>query len=180
MSGADTEEAEDGPVRFMRQMVSLDYVAEISPLARHFAAKLADHEIIGHKCPSCGLVYVPPNGFCPLCVVTTSHDDEVPVQPKGTITTFTVLTPIQYYGQEEREDYTLANILLDGADQTIGQQRLGGIANEDVRAGLRVELVWKDEIGPEAARGGLGGAVEHWRPTGEPDVDPTSFREHVL
>lgn len=174
-----TDEPDDGPVRFMRQMVSLDYVAETSPLARRFGEKLTDHEIIGHKCPSCGLVYVPPRGFCALCVVATGDEDEVTVAATGTVTTFTVLTPIQYYGQEEREDYTLANILLDGADQTIGQQRLGGIANEDVRAGLRVELVWNDEI-TGGGRGGIGAAVDHWRPTGEPDLDSSHFREHVL
>lgn len=173
-------DADDGPVRFMRQMTSVEYrVPPPSPLAREFGRRLADHEIIGHQCPACGLVYSPPTGFCPLCVVTTGDDDEVAVADRGTITTFTVITPIQYYGQEEREDYVLANILLDGADSTVGQQRLGGVANDDVRSGMRVKAVWKDEIDAAAARG-FGAAIEHWEPSGEPDLDAEHFAEHLL
>jgi hypothetical protein len=41
-------------------------------------------------------------------------------------------------------------------------------------------LVWKDEIGPEVGRGGFGAAVDHWRSSGEPDLDSGHFREHVL
>ena len=173
MSAGDTDEPDDGPVQFMRQMISLDYIAHTSPLARDFGERLARREIPGHKCPSCGLVYCPPRGFCPLCVVMTGDDDEVAVDDRGTVTTFTVITPIQYRGQEERDDYVLAEILLDGADQSIGQQRLGGIDNAEVRAGLRVEAAWRDE--PSAEGQGFGGAIEHWRPTGEPDVDPDQF-----
>ena len=173
-----TIEDDDGPVRFMRQMVSLDYIAHPSPLGREFTRRLGAHEITGHKCPSCGLVYAPPQGFCGLCVVLTDASHEVLVADRGTITSFTVITPIQYYGQEEREDYVLANILLDGADSNIGQQRLGGIANADVRSGLRVAAVWREEIDPGGQ--GFGAAIEHWQPTGEPDVDPADFAEHLL
>jgi uncharacterized OB-fold protein len=170
------DEQTDGPVQFMRQMVSLDYIAHQSPQGLAFNERLARREIPGHKCPSCGLVYCPPKGYCPLCVVATSDDDEVPVQDRGTLTTFTVITPIQYRGQEERDDYVIANILLDGSDQTIMQQRLGGIAISDVRAGLRVVAAWKDTM--DGA--GFGGAIEHWTPSGEPDANASVFEEHVL
>ncbi len=174
-SGGD-EEDPNAPVRFMRQMVSLDYIAHQGPLAHAFDARLAKKEIPGHKCSSCGLVYCPPRGFCPLCVIPTGDEDEVMVQDTGTVTTFTVITPIQYYGQEERGDYVLANVLLDGSDQTIMMQRLGNIENDDVRAGLRVAAVWKDTM----EGGGIGGAIEHWSPSGEPDADAAHFQEHLL
>ncbi len=180
MTDTAPDETDDGPVRFMRQMVSLEYVVPpASPLAKEFTRRLAARQITGHKCPSCGLVYSPPQGFCPLCVVTTGSEDEVLVSDRGTITTFTVITPIQYYGQEEREDYVLANILLDGADSNVGQQRLGGIANDDVRSGMRVAAHWLDEIDAEGGRG-LGAAIDHWEPSGEPDVDPSEFGDHLL
>ena len=180
MSATDPDDTDDGPVRFMRQMVSLEYTAHPSPLSLVFGRRLAEGEITGRKCPSCGLVYCPPREFCPLCVVTTGAEHEVIIADRGTITTFTIITPIQYYGQEEREDYVLANILLDGADQAIGQQRLGGIDNDSVRAGLRVEAVWRDDIDPDAGRQGLGAGIEHWQPSGEPDADPSEFQGHVL
>jgi uncharacterized OB-fold protein len=170
------EEDDDGPVKFMRQMVSLDYIAHQSPQSLAFNARLAKREIPGHRCPSCELVYCPPKGYCPMCVVATTDDDEVMVEDRGTVTTFTIITPIQYRGQEERHDYVIANILLDGSDQTIMQQRLGEIPIADVRAGLRVAAAWKDSMDG----GGMGGAIEHWVPSGEPDAEAAHFEEHVL
>ena len=169
-------EGGEGNVRFMRQSLPLDYLAYHSPLSHEFNARLAKREIPGHKCPRCGLVYCPPKGYCPMCVVATGDDDEVMVQDTGTITTFTVITPIQYKGQEETEDYTIANILLDGADQSLMQQRLGGVANNEVRAGRRVRAGGKDR----RDGAGMAGAIEHGTPSGEPDVDPNRFQEHVL
>ena len=43
----------------------------------------------------------------------------------GTITTFSVITPLQYQGQQETEDYVQGTILLDGADTTIMVMRHG-------------------------------------------------------
>jgi uncharacterized protein len=174
------------PVQFMEQMVSVEYPApQPTQVSRHFAAELAGGRIVGHKCPRCGKVYVPPRGYCPTCVVATTDADEVEVADRGTVTTFSVITPIQYQGQEETDDYVLATILLDGADMTVGQQRLDGIPIDDVHSGMRVEAVWapederKDAAGPGPA-GGLGGAVTGWRPTDEPDTPLEHYAEHIL
>ncbi|HEX8802622.1 MAG TPA: Zn-ribbon domain-containing OB-fold protein [Acidimicrobiales bacterium] len=180
----DDERPGDGPVRFMRQVISLDYVARPSPVGRRFAGGLAAGRITGHRCPECARVYVPPKGFCPICVVETGVADEVDVSDVGTVTAWTVLTPIQYHGQTEREDYALASILLDGADGTVGQQRLVDAALDDIRMGMRVRAVWADPSERDAdvdARGyGFGSAVRGFRPTGEPDADRSAYAEHVL
>jgi uncharacterized OB-fold protein len=111
-------------------------------------------------------------------------DDEVELAHSGTVTSFTVLTPIQYHGQQEREDYALANVLIDGADGTVGQQRLVDVPLDKVRMGMRVEAVWAppdERSGQAGDRGyGFGNAIRGWRPTGEPDVAPDEFAEHVL
>ena len=174
------------PVQFMSQMVSIEYPApEPTLVSRHFGEQLAAGRIVGHQCPRCGKVYVPPRGYCPVCVVPTTDADEVEVADRGTVTTFSVITPIQYQGQEETDDYVLATILLDGADMTVGQQRLDGIPIDDVHSGMRVEAVWAPEAerkgasGPGPA-GGLGGAVTGWRPTGEPDAPLDQYDEHIL
>lgn len=173
------------PVRFMRQHIALDYVTRVSPLAARFGEHLDRRQILGRRCPSCSLVYVPPRTFCPMCTVAMGEGDEVQVADRGTVTTFTILTPIQYHGQKEREDYALASILLDGADGTVGQQRLVEVDLADVRTGLRVEAVWA----PEGERGGaaagamgfgFGGAIVGWKPTGEPDTPREQFADHVL
>jgi uncharacterized OB-fold protein len=117
--------------------------------------------------------------------VAMDDDTEVEVTDKGTVTAFTILTPIQYHGQQEREDYALASILLDGADGTVGQQRLLDVPLEQVRTGLRVQAVWaaEDQRGGDGggAMGfGFGSAITGWEPTGEPDADPASYAEHAL
>lgn len=175
------------PVQFMSHHTKVEYkVPEPSVLARRSAKQLAEGRIVGHECPSCGKVYVPARGYCPLCVVETTDQHEVDIAPRGTVTTFSVITPLQYPGQEEKEDYVQATILLDGSDSTISMQRLDGIPIADVHTGLRVEAVWLPEDQrsdkPEgAARGiGLGSAVTGWRPTGEPDAPLEQYAEHIL
>src|SRR5438128_5308897 len=133
----------------MSHHTAVEYaIPEPSLLSIHFGEQLARGRIIGHRCPQCAKVYMPPRGYCPLCVVETTDADEVEVADRGTITTFSVITPLQYQGQEETEDYVQATILLDGADTTIMVMRMDGIAIADVRSGMRVQAVWP----PEAAR----------------------------
>jgi uncharacterized OB-fold protein len=173
----------EDPVAFVSQKVDLDYKIVTSPVHRRFDEQMREGRITGHKCPVCGLVYVPPKGFCPLCSVITDRSNEVDVADKATLTSFTVITPIQYQGQEEKEEYVLASLLLDGADSTVGQQRVEGIAHNEVRMGMRVKAVWAGpgERGEEGMRGwGLTGAIKHWEPSGEPDVPRERYQEHVL
>lgn len=176
-----TNEVAEG---FMSQMVSLDFVSRTAPVHRRFSEMMRERRIVGHGCPSCGKVYVPPKGFCPLCCVVTDDSNETEVSDTATVTSFTVITPIQYRGQEEKEEYVLANLLLDGADSTVGQQRIGGMPNDQVRMGLRVKAVWADPADADEDGGGRGWGVglmvRHWEPTGEPDADPSHYRDHVL
>ncbi len=185
MTDADTDTTGPaGPIQFMEQLVDLEYAVVPSPTARAFAKNMIEGRITGHKCPLCGNVYVPPRGYCPLCVVETAEKDEVEVADQGTIASFTILTPIQYRGQHERDPYVLANILLDGASGTVGQQRVAGIPTDEVRMGTRVKAVWnppEKRAGDEDSRGwGLGSAIEHWIPNGEPDSPRDHYKDHML
>ena len=93
------------PVQFMSHHTAVEYrVPDPSPLNVYFAEQLAAGRIVGHKCPECGKVYMPPRGYCPLCVVETTAKDEVEVADRGTVTTFSIITPLQYQGQEETDD----------------------------------------------------------------------------
>src|SRR5258706_3710277 len=175
-------------VQFMSHHTSVEYkIPEPSLLSIHFGEELAKGRIIGHKCPQCGKVYMPPRGYCPLCVVETTEADEVEVANVGTITTFSVITPLQYQGQEETEDYVQANLLLDGADTTIMVMRMDGIEIGDVRSGMRVRAVFpsegksSDAASASIARGiGLADPVERWESTGEPDLTRDQIAEHIL
>jgi uncharacterized protein len=181
----DSSEVQDsGPVRFMTQHIALDYAVRVSPLAERFGEQLRSGRIVGQRCPSCGLVYVPMRAFCPMCTVAMGEEDELELADRGIVTSFTVLTPIQYHGQKERDDYALASILLEGADGTVGQQRLTGVPLDQIRMGMRVEAVWAPPEERASAAGdrgyGFGNAITAWRPTGEPDAPTDEFAEHVL
>jgi uncharacterized OB-fold protein len=179
---------QQAPVQFMSHHTAVEYkIPEPSLLSIHFAQELAKARIIGHRCPQCSKVYMPPRGYCPLCVVETTEADEVEVAPRGTVTTFSIITPLQYQGQEEHDDYVQGTILLDGADTTIMVVRMDGIPLADMRMGMRVQVIWP----PEAERSvsasssgaramGLGDAVAGWEPTGEPDLTREQIAEHIL
>jgi uncharacterized OB-fold protein len=173
------------PVQFMSQMTTVEYrVPEASLLSRHVAEQMARGRIVGHKCPRCARVYVPPRGYCPLCSVPTGDENEVEVPARGVITTFSVITPLQYQGQEEKDDYVQATILLDESHSTVGMQRLEGIEIDDVHTGLRVEAVWRPESERRATPGaggrGLGDAISGWRPSGEPDAPLDDYVDYIV
>ena len=178
-------ETADGRLMFTKQFISLEYRRVVSPVNAEFGRRLAAGEVAGHRCPECALVYVPPKGYCPMCVVETTWDDHATtIGDTGTVTSWTVLTPIQYHGQKEREDFALASILLDGADGTIGQQRLIDTPLDEIRPGMRVQAVWLDAADRDASddpRGfGFGDAIAGFRPNGEPDAAAAVYEKHTL
>ena len=67
-----------------------------------------------------------------------------------------------------------ATILLDGSD--IGMMHLIQEAKaEDVHMGMRVEAVWA----PAEDRKPTLESIKYFRPTGEPDAEYESYRDHV-
>jgi uncharacterized OB-fold protein len=170
----------------MEHLVSLTYREKLTENLNRYADALLQGRILGHKCPSCRRVYVPGKGYCPLCVVTTTEADEVEVPDTGTLTGFTIVTPVNYYGQQKTEPFVYASVLLDGADTTLGGQDITGVPHSELRAGLRVKARWK----PASQRsvegmsnrgwGGFGDVVESFEATGEPDADPNIYKEHLF
>ncbi|MEZ5167437.1 MAG: OB-fold domain-containing protein [Acidimicrobiales bacterium] len=108
--------------------------------------------------------------------------DDVEVADRGTVTSYTEITPVQYHGQTETEPYIRCSVLLDGADTTVGGVDIRDIPISEFRVGMRLQMVWRDhiEFADVDNRGyGLGEEVyERWVPTGEPDVDPELVKEH--
>lgn len=177
----------DEPVQMMEYFMQLEYHEQLAPIVRRYAECLMEGRIIGHKCPgACGLVYVPPRGYCPIDVIETGKDDEITLEDKGTVSNYTVVTPVQYYGQEETEPFVRASIVLDGPGGMMNLQDILDIPVDEVRVGLRVEAVWA----PEAERsteeltnrswGSAEGVIKGWKPTGEPDVPKEQFLDKVF
>lgn len=170
----------------MEHLVALTYREKLTENLSRFADNLLEGRIVGHKCPACGRVYVPPKGYCPLCVVATGNDDEVELPDHGTLTGFTIITPVAYYGQQQTEPFVWASVLLDGADTPLTGQSITGVAHPELRMGLRVKARWKprDERSVEGMTnrgwGGFGDVVESFEATGEPDAGEEVYREHIF
>lgn len=170
----------------MEHLVSLTYRERLTPNLNRFVDQILTGEIVGHKCPSCGKVYVPPKGYCPLCVVATGVKDEVRVSDHGTLTGFTIVTPVAYYGQQATEPFVYASVLLDGCDTPIGGQDITGVPHEQLHTGLRVKAVWKPESERKVSGisnrgwGGLDSVISSFEATGEPDAAPDVYKEHIF
>jgi uncharacterized OB-fold protein len=158
-------------VRSVRTPARLDYRFTAGAATSRFLRGIAQKKILGERCPVCHKVYVPPRGSCPVDGVPTA--EQVELAHTGTLTTYCVVN-VQFYGQGMEVPYVSATVLIDGAD--IGLFGLiQGIAADEVRMGMRVRAVWKpdDELGPTME------SIKWFEPTGEPDADYDSYREHL-
>lgn len=159
------------PVRRIVTPARLDYTFTAGEATSRFLKGIARKRILGERCPACHKVYVPPRGACPTDGVPTS--EQVELAHTGTVTTFCVVN-VDFTGRGIDIPYVSATVLLDGAD--IG---LFGLISEvpydQVRMGMRVEAVWVDDdhLGPTLE------SIKWYRPTGEPDADYETYREHV-
>ncbi len=151
--------------------VSLDYLYAASPEESAFYRGLAEGRLLGQRCPECHKVYIPPRSACPSDGNPTT--DEVELPDKGTITTFCIVN-VPFMGQKITPPYVSAYILLDGADIAFLHLILD-IPAEEVRMGMRVEAVWK----PREEWSTTIENISHFRPTGEPDADYETYKQHL-
>ncbi len=173
-----------GEVALTEHLISLSYDEPLIPHRARYARGLLDGRFIGQKSPASGKVYIPSKGYDPIERVRMGPEHDVEVAPTGTVVSYTVITPVQYYGQKETEPYIRASILLDGSDQPLGQQDIRNIPVDEFRAGLRVRAVFRppkersvDDV--DNRWGSTGNCIERWDPTGEPDLPFEEYVEHV-
>jgi uncharacterized OB-fold protein len=151
--------------------VELDYLYAASPEESAFYRGLAEGRILGQRCPTCEKVYVPPRSACPADGTPTNEEIELPA--KGTVTTFCIVN-VPFMGQKITPPYVSAYVLLDGADIAFLHLILD-IPAEEVRMGMRVEAVWK----PREEWTTSIENISHFRPTGEPDADYETYKQHL-
>jgi uncharacterized OB-fold protein len=170
------------PVTDIVQLISLHYREPLYAHRARFAQGLLDGRFIGQRSPASGKVYVPGRGYDPLERIEMGEDDELTVADRGTVTSFTVITPVDYYGQKETKPYIRASILLDGSDSPLISVDIRNLVEEDMRVGLRLQAVWRptgerDLAGIDNRSVALEGVIERWDPTGEPDADAHKLQE---
>ena len=161
----------ENPVTEVITPVELDYLYAASPEESAFYRGLAEGRILGQRCPACHKVYVPPRSACPVDGVATT--DEVELGHTGTVTTFCIVN-VPFLGQKITPPYVSAYVLLDGADIAFLHLVLD-VPAEEVRMGMRVEAVWK----PPEEWGTTIENISHFEPTGEPDADFETYKQHL-
>jgi uncharacterized OB-fold protein len=159
------------PVTGVVTPVSLDYLYAASPEESAFYRGLEEGRIVGQRCPSCGKVYVPPRSACPTDGTPTA--EEVELSDTGTVTTFCIVN-VPFLGQRITPPYVSAYVLLDGADIAFLHLILD-IPAEEVRMGMRVKAVWK----PREQWGTTIENISHFAPTGEPDAEYDTYKQHL-
>lgn len=149
------------PVRSVRTPAQLDYTFTAGDATSRFLRGITQKKIIGQQATPQSKVYVPPRGADPELGAATPI--EVGVAQVGTVTSFCVVN-LQFYGSGMEIPYTSALILLDGADLSI-MHLIQEIPADQVRIGMRVEAVWRDDADIEPTLE----SIKWFRPTGEPD-----------
>ena len=149
------------PVRSVRTPAQLDYVFTAGDATTRFLTGITQKKIIGQQATPDSRVYVPPRGADPELGAPTPI--EVEVAQTGTVTSYCVVN-LQFYGSVMEIPYTSALILLDGSDLSI-MHLIQECPVEDVRIGMRVEAVWRDDADIEPTLE----SIKWFRPNGEPD-----------
>lgn len=159
------------PVTGVVVPIELDYLYAASPEESLFYSSVAEGKLVGQRCPTCQKVYIPPRSACPADGTPTR--EEVELSDTGTITTFCIVN-VPFLGQRITPPYVSAYVLLDGADIALLHLILD-IPAEEVRMGMRVKAVWK----PREEWGTTIENISHFAPTGEPDADYDTYKNHL-
>jgi uncharacterized OB-fold protein len=157
------------PVKSIVTPVRVEYTFTPGRASQKFLRGIEKGKLMGQRCPSCKKVYVPPRGACPRCAVPTA--EEVQISDKGTVVIYSVVR-VPSQNIEIELPYCAAHILLDGADIAF-QGLIQECPVEEIRAGMRVQAVWK----PESEWGTSFENIRHFRPIDEPDVPYEQFKE---
>ncbi|MGC4961538.1 Zn-ribbon domain-containing OB-fold protein [Gordonia sp. DT218] len=118
-----------------------------------------------------GRVYFPPRKVSPADGATAV--ERVELGNTGIVTTFCIVN-VPFQGQRIKPPYVAAYVLLDGSDIPFLHLILD-CAAEDVRMGMRVKAVWL----PEDEWDHSIGNISHFAPTGEPDAEYETYRDHL-
>jgi hypothetical protein len=168
VSADDGGPAEE-PVTMMDYDASITYTLPVTPNAKRAEEANEEGRFIGLQCPVCGRTYTGGRGYCPVDSVALGPEHEVELPQQGTITNYTIITPVQYPGQTETEPFARVHVWLDGTEVVLGYQPLLDTPNEEVRIGLRVSAVWASDAELQDLASNAEGRLLGWMPTGEPD-----------
>jgi uncharacterized protein len=92
------------------------------------------------RCRPCGHIHFPPGPVCPACRSTELEWPEL--SGKATVESWVVFHQNYFKGFAGETPYNVALVRLDEGPQLV--TNLVGIANDDIRVGLPVEVMFED------------------------------------
>jgi uncharacterized protein len=182
VDGEDTGSAGE-PVVMMDYLASITYKNPVPLSADRAVAASRESRLLGQRCPVCARIYAGGRGYCPIDAVALGEEHEVDLPQKGTITNFSIITPVQYPGQTETEPFVRAFVLLDGVDVVLVYQPVIELPADQVHVGQRVDAVWASPAEEVDEGGGMGGAYGNllgWIPNGEADIDDPDLVNRIF
>lgn len=175
--------ADDDPVARMDYVASITYRNPVPTAMDRALDASKEQRLLGVTCPTCGRTYTGGKGYCPIDSIPLGPEHEVDLPHTGTITNFTIVTPVQYPGQTETEPFVRAFVLLDDTDVILSYQAVIELPASEVRVGQRVSAVWAspaEEVETGGAMGGAYGALLGWMPDGRPDIDDPDLVNRIF
>lgn len=180
--GDDTGAPEE-PVTMMDYNASITYRNPVPPVQDRLRALSREQRLLGQRCPVCSRVYAGGRGYCPIDAVELGEEHDVDLPHTGTITNYTIVTPVQYPGQTETEPFARVFVLLDGTDVVLPYQPVIELPVSEVKVGKRVAAAWappNDDVDEGGTMGGAYGHLIGWIPSGEPDVDDPDLVNRIF
>lgn len=127
--------------------IPVEFLYTAGVAGERFFTELRDYgRLMGTRCPSCNVVYLPARMFCERCFA--GLNEWVDVEPRGRIYSHTVLRQDRK-GNLLEKPLVIAFVKFNGVRGGL-IHRLEGVAPEEVRPGLEVEALIK---GPGERKG---------------------------
>lgn len=126
-----------------------------------FLRGLTHGRIIANRCPSCERLQLPPTTVCGRCHEEMG-EEWVELSHQGKVVSYSFVVDPMYdagTGDMRPVPYTIAGIVLDGGPDVAFFHKLEETDPEKVRAGMRVEAVFK----PPDERTGTMEDIIHFR-----------------
>jgi uncharacterized protein len=112
----------------------------ITPLNQPYWEGLKRHELRMQRCDGCGKVFYPPAPLCPHC--WSRKCTWTRLSGRGRVSSWVVFHQAYFKGFEGEIPYNVAEVELDEGPRLM--TNLVGVANDDIRAAMRVEIAYDD------------------------------------
>ncbi len=143
-----------------------------------------EQRILGPALPGVQRVYAGGRGYCPIDAVELGEEHDVDLPHTGTITNFTIVTPVQYPGQTETEPFARVFVLLDGTSTSCSPTSRSSSSPSPTCTSARGSRPCgrhRTRTSTKAERwAGAYGHLIGWIPTGEPDVDDPDLVNRIF